>query len=93
MPIRPVRTKRLNIRATSKQERLIRLGAEQRGVTITDFILESACQYAEHALADRRVFEIGQKDWEAFMQALEKPPQEKPGLRKLMSSPSILEGR
>ena len=45
--------KRLNIRATERQEKLIRTGAETRGVSVTDFILESACLQAEHILADR----------------------------------------
>jgi uncharacterized protein (DUF1778 family) len=91
MPARQSRTRRLNIRATSRQERLIRLGAEQRGVTVTDFILESACLQAEQALADKRLFELNAKNWRAFTDALERPPQEKPELRKLLTQNSVLE--
>lgn len=91
MPARQNRTRRLNIRATPRQEKLIRLGAEQRGVTITDFIVESACLQAEHALADKRTFELSAKDWDRFVELLERPPQDKPELRKLLSEPSVLE--
>ena len=48
------RTRRLNVRATARQERLIRTGAETIGVSVTDFILESACLQAEQTLADKR---------------------------------------
>ncbi len=91
VPARQNRTRRLNIRATPRQERLIRLGAEHRGVTVTDFIVESACLQAEHAIADRRHFELSAKDWDRFLELLERPPQEKPELRRLLSDPSILE--
>jgi uncharacterized protein (DUF1778 family) len=39
---RSKRSERFNVRASDREARLIRLGAEQRGVNITNFILESA---------------------------------------------------
>ena len=54
------RTKRFNLRATPKQERLIRVAAEQQGVNVTDFILESACERAEQSLADQTHFVLDQ---------------------------------
>jgi len=91
MPVRQSRTRRINLRTTARQERLIRSGAEQRGTTLTDFIIESACLQAEHALADRNNFTLSPKDWARFVELLERPVQEKPQLRKLMSNPSVLE--
>ena len=91
MPARQNRTRRINIRATPRQERLIRMGAEQRGITVTDFIVESACLQAEHELANKRSFELAAKDWERFVALLERGPQDKPELRKLMTEPSILD--
>jgi uncharacterized protein (DUF1778 family) len=35
------RTERLNVRLSNREARLIRLGAERRGVNITNFILEA----------------------------------------------------
>ena len=89
--VKQARSRRLNFRVTSRQERLIRLGAQQRGVNVTNFILESACLQAEQTLADKRTFELASKNWKKFIQQLEAPPQERPTLRKLFSEPSVLE--
>ena len=91
--VKQARSRRLNFRATSWQERLIRLGAQQRGVNVTNFILESACLQAEQTLADKRTFELASKNWKKFIQQLEAPPQKKPALRKLFSEPSALESK
>jgi uncharacterized protein (DUF1778 family) len=86
-----VRTKRLNIRATARQERLIRLGAAHRGVNVTSFILESACAQAEQTLAEKQVFELTSKDWSKFMELLEASPREIPRLRKLFAERTVLD--
>ena len=80
------RTRRLNVRATECQERLIRTGAETRGVSVTEFILESACLQAEHALADKREFVVSPKRWEAFLEALDRPAHVDPHLAQLFSN-------
>lgn len=85
------RSRRLNIRATPRQEKLIRLGAEQQGMNMSSFILESACRQAEQSLAERRQFAIGPRQWTRFVQVLNRRPQEKPGLRELFSQPSVLD--
>lgn len=85
------RTRRLNIRATKRQEELIRTGAETRGVSLTDFILESACMQAEHLLADQREFVASRKQWEEFTNALERPARKKPELARLFSETAPLE--
>lgn len=82
---KPARTKRINLRATQRQEKLIRTGAQTRGVSLTDFILESACLHAEHALADKREFVASPKQWQAFFQALDRRPRVIPELAELLS--------
>ena len=95
MPVtsRQTRTRRLNIRTTPKQGHLIRLGAELRGTNVSAFVVESACLQAQHALADKRSFDLGEKQWQIFLRALDRPPQAKPALRKLFTQPSVLERR
>jgi uncharacterized protein (DUF1778 family) len=85
-----VRSRRLNLRATARQEKLIRTGAQTRGVSITDFILESACLQAEHLLADRREFLAAPAQWQAFMAVLDRPPRVKPALAALFAEPTAL---
>ncbi|HXU49356.1 MAG TPA: DUF1778 domain-containing protein [Candidatus Binatia bacterium] len=82
---RPMRTRRLNIRATESQEELIRTGANTKGVSVTDFILESACLQAEQTIADQREFVLSPKRWQAFIEALDRPAGIKPGLVRLFA--------
>jgi uncharacterized protein (DUF1778 family) len=79
------RTKRFNIRTTPQQEELIRTGADTAGVSITDFIVNSACLQAEHVLADRKEFIASPKQWQAFLDLLDRPAQIKPQLMRLFS--------
>ena len=50
------RTARLGFRVTSHQEALIRKAAEVTGKNVTQFVLNSACEAAENALIDQRIF-------------------------------------
>jgi uncharacterized protein (DUF1778 family) len=87
---KPTRVKRINIRATDRQAHLIRTGAETTGVSVTDFILESACLQAEHVLADKRFFSASAKEFRLFLDALDSPARVKPGLARLFSQRSLL---
>ncbi len=86
-----IRTRRINLRATDRQEKLIRTGAQTNGVSMSDFILESACLQAEQVLAGKRDFVASAKQWQTFLEALDSPPQVKPGLLRLFSESSALE--
>jgi uncharacterized protein (DUF1778 family) len=87
------RTKRFNLRATPKQEKLIRVAAERKGLNVTDFILESACEKAELTLADQSHFVLDQRQWNLFMAALDQPPKVIPQVKKLFSERPIAESR
>ena len=82
---RTIRARRINLRATDRQEKLIRTGAQTSGVSVTDFILDSACLQAEHVLADKREFVANSKQWQAFVEALDRPGRVKPELARLFS--------
>lgn len=83
-----IRARRINLRATDRQEKLIRTGAETRGISLTEFILESACLQAEHVLADKREFVVSPKQWQSFLAALDRPARVKPELARLFSDSS-----
>jgi len=87
-PRRAIRASRLNIRATAHQERLIRTGAATTGVSVTDFILQSACIQAEHVLSDKTQFVVSSKQWQAFVEALDRTAKVKPELARLFSQSS-----
>jgi len=88
---RSSKDRRINLRATSVQESLIRAAADKRGISMTDFVLESACTRAEETIADQVHFVLSEKQWKAFNDALERPARMRPRLRKLLTEPSILE--
>jgi len=69
----------------------MRRGAQQRGESLTDFIVRSACAEAARALADQRRFSLNAGQWEAFVAALDRPVAPKPRLRRLFREPSVLE--
>jgi uncharacterized protein (DUF1778 family) len=85
------RTERFNVRLSEREARLIRLGAEQRGVNVTNFILDSACQRAEQELSDARHFQLSPKDWQRFSEALDRPAKAKPRLKRLFAESTVLE--
>ena len=69
----------------------MRRGAQERGESLTDFIIQSACAEAERTLADQRRFSLDADQWNAFVAALDRPVQTKPRLRRLFAEPSVLE--
>lgn len=94
MPVtHSTRTRRINLRATPRQEALIRAAANVRGVNLTDFVLESACTRAEQAIADQTAFTLTPKQWKALAEALDRPPllHPKPRLKKLLQEKTVLE--
>jgi uncharacterized protein (DUF1778 family) len=84
------RETRLNLRATARQNTLIRLAAQTANKTVTDFILDSASNAAEQVLADRRWFMLDESAWVAFQDLLERPAVTKPRLAELLSEESDL---
>lgn len=85
------RTGRLNLRTTPKEERVIETAASKQGVSVSKFVVKSAYDNAENVLADEHHFEIPSNRWKAFLDALDRPVQPKPRLKKLFSEPSALE--
>jgi len=51
--------------------------------------VDAAVVEAERVLADRREFVLDAEQWERFVEVLDRPPQENPGLAKLFSKPSV----
>ena len=87
------RTKRFNLRATARQEQLIKVAADRQGLNVTDFILESACEKAQEALADETRFTLDEQQWKLFMEALDRPPRVIPQIKKLFFEPSVAKSR
>jgi uncharacterized protein (DUF1778 family) len=87
------KTRRFQLRATAREERLIKVAAERQGVNVTDFILSAAREKAEVALADRTRFVLPPEKWREFLKVLDRPAREKPRLRKLFAEAHVAERR
>ena len=90
---RQSRDRRFQLRATVREEKLIKVAAERRGVNVTDFILGAAREKAEAALADQTQFVVDNRQWKRFMTALDRPPRVIPQIRKLFAGRPIAESR
>lgn len=79
------RSSRLGLRATAQQETVLRRAAEVAHKSLTDFVLDSACQAAEQTLLDQRLFMVSSGQYQALMDLLDQPEQSNSGLRDLFS--------
>lgn len=89
--VRSKRNTRLSLRTTQAKKRLLESAAARQDVTVSDFVLESACEKAEDILAEEKHFTLPAEKWKAFTDALDRPVQIKPRLKKLLTEPSLLE--
>ncbi|TFC92600.1 DUF1778 domain-containing protein [Cryobacterium sp. TMT4-31] len=87
-PTRPSKNQRINVRATDRQEQLIRRAAEVTDRTVTDFVLEIASQEAERILADRRWFVATDAQWDEFERLLDVPIPKDSKLERLSRRPT-----
>ena len=79
------RSARMGLRATPAQEMVLRRAADVAHKSLTDFILESACQAAEQTLLDQRLFVVSASQFESFIEILDRPEQVNTGLRDLLT--------
>jgi uncharacterized protein (DUF1778 family) len=77
----------LGLRATPEQEAVLRRAAEVARKSLTDFILESACQAAERTLLDQRLFTVSGDRYRTLLDLLDQPDEDNAGLQELFSKP------
>jgi uncharacterized protein (DUF1778 family) len=82
---------RIHLRASERDISTISRAAATAGLSVSAFILESAAERAERTLADQRHFVLSSEQWRAFTEALDRPAQHLPELKKLLREPSVLE--
>jgi uncharacterized protein (DUF1778 family) len=82
-------TDRWDFRVAADADELVRRAADVSHRTLTEFVVEAAVVEADRVLGDRTRFALEDEDWLRFMEVLDRPPQENPGLAKLFSKPSV----
>ena len=79
------RSARLGLRATPDQEVVLRRAAEVSNKSMTEFILDSAVLAAQQTLLDQRLFFVSGEHAQAFLDLLDRPARDNPGLSDLFS--------
>src|ERR1700686_3608565 len=87
------RSERVVLRMPPAAKRPLQRAAAVANKTLTEFLLDSGLNAALDTLADRRVFQLDEKRWDAFMAALDAPPKRNPKLRKLLARKPAWEKR
>jgi uncharacterized protein (DUF1778 family) len=80
-----MRSECVDLRMTPAAKQTLQRAAAVSHKTLTEFLLDSGLNAAFETLADRRVFQLDETDWNAFMAALASPPKSNPRLRKLLA--------
>ncbi len=85
------RSERIDVRTTPSMKRLLQEAALAANKSVSEFLLESALTAAAEALADRRLFVLDKDQWNAFVAALDAPPQPRPRLERLLREPGVFD--
>ncbi|MBA3279501.1 MAG: DUF1778 domain-containing protein [Geodermatophilaceae bacterium] len=86
---RAAREARINVRASARQEQIIKAAAAASDKTVTDFVLGTVVAHAERVLADRRFFFADDEQWAAVDLLLTELVPSTPKLAALLSTPDF----
>jgi uncharacterized protein (DUF1778 family) len=87
------RTEKLDLRLSKSAKQTLQAAATAARKSVSEFVLETALSEAEARLADRSVFTLDAKRWEAFVAALDAPPRRHPRLERLFREASVFDAK
>jgi uncharacterized protein (DUF1778 family) len=90
MPAAKPKSERIDIRTTPAAKETLQQAAAIAHKNVSEFLLDAGLVAAAEALADRRIFTLGEARWQEFRKALDRPVRAKPRLAKLLSEPGAL---
>ena len=73
---------RLEARISREQKRLLTEAAGLRGQSLSEFVVQSAQDAARRTIEEHRIMALSQRDRDAFVKALLKPPAPSSALKK-----------
>ncbi|MGI8506348.1 MAG: DUF1778 domain-containing protein [Solirubrobacteraceae bacterium] len=76
------RERRINMRVSEQQERILRAAAELSGETLTGFVLSVATERAADVVARAQRIDVTAEAFDRFIAALDGPPEEMPTVRR-----------
>jgi uncharacterized protein (DUF1778 family) len=81
------KTQRINLRIEKDDEALFKQAALVHRESLTQFLVESGRERAEHLLADRTSFSVDSDAWQQIVAAMDQPAKARAGLSELFSRP------
>lgn len=75
-------TERLEARVRPEQKALFQRAASLRGVSLTDFVLDSVSEAAVRTVQEHEFIQLAAEESKAFVSALMNPPEPNPALRE-----------
>lgn len=73
----------LSVRVSREERAILEAAAEQSRTSLSEFMRRKSLEAAEVEVLGRNVVTIPAKDWEAFEQWVQSPPEPNPALDKL----------
>jgi uncharacterized protein (DUF1778 family) len=87
------RERRINMRVTDEQERILRAAADLSGETLTGFVLSVATERAADVVARAQRIEISAEAFGRFVAALDGPAEDMATVRRYAAKPSQIPPR
>lgn len=89
--LNPSKTERIDVRASAPVKQLLQEAARACHKNVSEFLLDAGMTAAAQTLADRRQFVLDDAQWKTFLEALDRPVQNKLHLKKLLCEPGVLD--
>lgn len=86
------KAERLDMRLSSQQKRLLEQGAALMGLSVSDFVVQSAARAAEELVRSQQVIALTLEGQQAFAAALEAPPAPNAALKAAFGRYQALQG-
>lgn len=91
MRTRSARSKKLDLRLSSADKRILEAAASISNCSVSEFVRDSALSRAHEMLADRRMFLLSQSKWAEFQAALDAPTRHIPRIQRLLTEPGFFD--
>jgi uncharacterized protein (DUF1778 family) len=84
---------KVQLRLRPAQKAVLAKAAALRRTSLSNFMLEHACEAAQQVLAEQTDIVLSPAAWRAFTKALDAPPRQIPALKKLLAEPSVFDAK
>jgi len=84
------KTERIDVRASGQVKALLQEAAKASHKNVSEFLLDAGLALAHETLAEQYLFSLTDEQWGEFQAVLERPVQERPQLRELLTKPGVL---